>query len=751
VDRARVALIVALLAAVVGCSDSGALDLTHWQLSGEVVSKPGAVELPAHLDLRDEAGAYQLSTTVELPAELRDRSLKLIVNQLPAVAELTVNGTTLRGFAPQGTRYRTRGPVEWEIPAQLTSRGVVELTIGVRHRWTQSAWWDAAPQLLRGDATSTSATLVHGFNLYVAFAALICLVQLGLTALAIYIANRRHPVYLWLALQNLLAAYFPAFVLGVTQPLFGIYDAPVLAVILIAAITASLWFTHAFFELARPPSRWWLLLSAGGIVVAVICHDPFIATWATGRVTIGILTVLLAYQLTVSTRLALRHTDRWMARFLWISWIVLALSMPSELTHWLGLGSFSSGASLPSLGLLVFSFGMSLQLSRRHFLALEREAEHRKVADERLDALQHLNQELRRQVADRSTQLLTGLALAGTDATHDKRLAIGDLVHERYEIVGELGRGGMGIVYEVVRRADGQHFALKVTNEVTGVALARLAREALVASRIDHPNVVGIVDVDVSASGVLYIVMELVPGRPLRAFADRFADATWTFDILAQLASGLAALHTAGIVHRDLKPANVIVISQPDGTSLLKIVDFGVSRPLPGFEHTPAETFEPEPEQRAPADLTLKDRPTSETVKLGVLRPRGAPFGVTRAGALVGTPAYIAPEVLKGDHNLSTAADVFSFGVIAWEVLADAPPFDKPLVQYFLDGSPLPSAPSLATRWTGDAGVIALIDRCLAMDPAERPSATELAEALTGYFGRQRTRGRLPDRPVNDV
>ncbi|HEY5951092.1 MAG TPA: protein kinase [Kofleriaceae bacterium] len=736
----RVGCLVALLTWIVGCSDNRAVEIARWRISGDVARGSGSVSLPAHLDVRDEVGTYELSTTVELPARMRSKSLHLVINELPAVAELSVNGTMLPSIAPQGTRYRTRGPLEWEIPAQLATGDTLELAIHVRHGWTQSAWWDAVPQLLLADEVPASTTLVHSFNLYVAFAALICLVQLALTGLAIYMANRRHPVYLWLALQNLLAAYFPAFVLGFTQPIFGVYDAPILGATLIGAITASLWFTHAFFDLARP-SRWWLVLGAVGVCVAAVCSGPFVATRVTGTITVSIVGVLLAYQLIVSTRLAMRHSDRWMARFLWVSWILLALSVPSEATHWLGFGSLASGASTPSLGLLMFSFGMSLQLSRRHFLALEREAELRQVADDRLGALQHLNQELRRQVADRSTQLLTGLALAGTDATHDKGLAIGDRVHQRYEVVAELGRGGMGTVYEVLRLADRQHFALKVTNEVSGVALARLAREALVASRIDHANVVGIVDVDVSASGVLYIVMELVPGRSLRAFASQFGDPSWTLDILAQLASGLAALHAAGIVHRDLKPANLLVITRADGDPLLKIVDFGVSRPLRGFEHAPDHALEVEDREQASAKS--ENAQTTATVRIGIPRKVASPpFGVTRGDAVVGTPAYIAPEVLQGDRNLSTSADVFSFGIIAWEVLADAQPFPKPLIQCLLDDGRLPPAASLATKWTGDPEVVSLIDRCVTAEPTARPTAAELAEVLT------RARQRLAESPV---
>jgi hypothetical protein len=720
-----IVLVVLLLTA---CSDHEGIELRSWQLSGPLVTESSSVTLPDHLDLPDTPGTYRLSTRVVLPPALRDRPLKLVILELHAVAQLSVDGSTLKASAPQGTRYRTRGPLEWAIPAQRATGNEIELALDVQHRWTQSAWWDGVPVLLAATSDWTAATLVDTFNLYVAFAALILLAQLALTGLAIYTIDRRRPVYLWLAIQTTAALYFPAFTLGITQPLFGIYDTPVLAVALMGAITATLWFTHEMFELP-PPSRWWLALFGLGVVVAVIFRDPFSATRITGLVTICILAVLLTYQLAISTRLAISHVDRWMARFLLVSWLLLVVLLPPDIMHWLGFGSVAAGASLASLGLLLFSCGLSLQFSRRHFLAIEQEAEQRKVADERLAEVQQLNQELRRQIADRSMHLLTGLALARGEESQDVTLAPGDRIHDRYEIVAELGRGGMGVVYEVLRISDRRRFALKVTHEANGTALARLAREALVASRVDHPNVVGIVDVDVSATGVLYIVMELVEGKAVRAFSERFGDTRWALDMLSQLAAGLEALHSAGVVHRDLKPANLLVVTDPDGGERLKIADFGVSRPLPSIERINADA---EHADAAPAPAATNEPLTSDTMRDVPFRRRKAPTGgVTRTGALVGTPAYIAPEVLQGRATLATSADMFAFGVIAWELLTGDRPFEKPLHEYLLDEGHVPVAPSLASAWGGDRAVIELVDRCLAHDTKLRPTAAELVRAFT--------------------
>ncbi len=762
VVRAPAALGVMLAVALVGCAgDRDAVEVRAWSLRGEVARAPGEVTLPAHLPLVDRAGSYQLVSEVEVPPAWRGQALRLIVTDLPAVAALAVDGVRAPTELPPGTRYRTRGPVTWAIPASATADGALRLELDVEHRWTQSGWWETAPLLVSADGTPASALGVTAFNLYVAIAAAIALAQLGLTGFAVYLVDRRRRAYLWLGVQNLTAAYYPLFVLGVTQMAFGVYDVPVLAASLTIAITASLWFTREFFE-QPPPSRAWLVLGAGAVAAAVAFRDPFEATPYLGPITMALLCVLIGYQLVVCARLAFRHPDRLTARFQLASWILLAVCMPPDLMHWLGLGSPLGGARPASAGLLLFTLCLSLLLSRRHILALQQEAEHRDAAIAGRAQLEQLNLELRRQIQDRSTQLFAALAIAGGKSSAAPELRAGEQVQGRYEVIRELGRGGMGVVYEVRRLADAQRFALKLTHELHGTALARLAREALIASRIQHPNVVGVVDVDVSQSGFLYVVMELVDGTSLKDLATRHhGDAAWALPILAQVASGLAALHAAGVVHRDLKPANLLLTRGP-GAAQVKITDFGVSRPLPGGaldddSHSSearvaaAVVFDGEDTAQEPLAAAgqrgrgLDDdaarfgaEPTGDTMGLGAfgVAPRAVTVGLTRTGFLVGTPAYIAPEVADGQGRVATAADMFAFGVIAWELLTGAKPFERAPVLSLLGGRTPAPIPSLAQRWQGAPEVIALIDRCLSFEPAIRPTADAASRALAGYRAR---------------
>src|SRR5262249_37004924 len=125
------------------------------------------------------------------------------------------------------------------------------------------------------------------------------------------------------------------------------------------------------------------------------------------------------------------------------------------------------------------------------------------------------------------------------------------------------------------------------------------AREAQMASTVAHPNVVGIIDVDVASSGFLYLVMELVDGEPLHHYRERFGDPGWAVPVLRQIASGLAALHAAGVVHRDLKPGNVLV-SGAEVRPQVKISDFGIALHPESEVSTVAGPALPRP---SPADL----------------------------------------------------------------------------------------------------------------------------------------------------
>jgi serine/threonine-protein kinase len=254
-----------------------------------------------------------------------------------------------------------------------------------------------------------------------------------------------------------------------------------------------------------------------------------------------------------------------------------------------------------------------------------------------------------------------------------------------------------------------------------------MAREAQMASTVAHGNVVGIVDVDVAASGFLFLVMELVEGEPLVAHRHRFGDPAWALPVLAQLADGLAALHKAGVVHRDLKPGNVLLTG-----ATVKISDFGIA--LQADEAAPVGDTTASLLAGAPLDATGllggdAPEPGGPTAVLRGLPGTSSPL--TRTGLLPGTPAYIAPELAGGRAHVSPATDVFAFGVIAHELLTGEKPFAEPPILSLLDGRPVPAPHPLSRGWPGCPPELArLFDACLALAPAERPSASALARAL---------------------
>jgi serine/threonine protein kinase len=248
----------------------------------------------------------------------------------------------------------------------------------------------------------------------------------------------------------------------------------------------------------------------------------------------------------------------------------------------------------------------------------------------------------------------------------------------------------MGAVYEVVRNTDGETFALKViTGRVSRTDAVRFAREAEIGARVRHPNLVSIVDVGIAESGAPFLVMELSRGGSLEECRGRFGDVTWAVPLLRQIARGLAALHDVGIVHRDLKPANVLL---SDGTAspLARISDFGISR----FD---------------------------EAVDAGARTAAAA----TATGSILGTPLYMAPEMARGGSPVA-AADVYAFGIVAYEMLTGRPPFAMPPVLLAMAGQPVPPPSEL----DHPAGAVVLA--CLRDAPQERPTIREVIAPLEG-------------------
>ncbi len=222
-------------------------------------------------------------------------------------------------------------------------------------------------------------------------------------------------------------------------------------------------------------------------------------------------------------------------------------------------------------------------------------------------------------------------------------LVPGALLGGTYRIVGRVGFGGMGEVYEAAHTRLGGRYAVKVLHpEVSQFreALDRFKREALITSELRHPNIVQIVDFNSLENGSPYLVMEFVEGRELSgliASQGALAPAR-VLNIVRQTASALSAAHARGIVHRDLKPQNIIVGpgAGEDSEEMVKVLDFGLCK--------------------------LLDTPLSGSNTLG--------------GALLGTPGYMSPEQIRGQAaEVDARADEFALGCMTYEMLTGRRPF----------------------------------------------------------------------------
>jgi tetratricopeptide (TPR) repeat protein len=274
----------------------------------------------------------------------------------------------------------------------------------------------------------------------------------------------------------------------------------------------------------------------------------------------------------------------------------------------------------------------------------------------------------------------------------------------QYEVGAVVGAGGMGIVCRARDTRLGRTVALKFLPPHLGRdpgAAAGLLREARAASALEHPNIATIYEVGEFGEGGVFLAMAWCPGETLRRKlgADRLA-VTDAVAIAVQIADALAAAHRAGIVHRDVKPANIIVGN--DG--VVKLVDFGIARPA-GVE-------------------------------------------LTRGSGTFGTVAYMSPEQTRGGPP-DARTDVWSLGVVLYEMLAARPPFrggdEAVLIHAIRNDEPEPIAD---VRDDVSAALAALVTRCLDKDPARRGDAAAVAAALRriaagGTGGAWRTAPRL--------
>jgi serine/threonine protein kinase len=266
----------------------------------------------------------------------------------------------------------------------------------------------------------------------------------------------------------------------------------------------------------------------------------------------------------------------------------------------------------------------------------------------------------------------------------------------RYRIEREIGRGGMARVYLAHDIKHARDVAVKVIRPDLAASLGRerFLREIAIAARLRHPNIVPLYDSG-DADGLLYFVMPFESGASLRARLDHAGVVAVgeRLSVLRDVARALAYAHEQGVVHRDVKPDNVMLSG---GAAV--VTDFGIAKAI--------------------------------TVAQGA----ASPATLTQSGMGVGTPAYMAPEQALGDPSTDHRADIYSFGCLAYELFAGNPPFhgvaSHQIISAHITTKPVPIAEASSNV---PVAIAALITRCLAKNPADRPqNASELLLELEG-------------------
>lgn len=235
-----------------------------------------------------------------------------------------------------------------------------------------------------------------------------------------------------------------------------------------------------------------------------------------------------------------------------------------------------------------------------------------------------------------------GLRLEGAEEQHSVRVEPrpGDIIADKYKVEALIGSGSMGSVFAARNLGTGKRVALKwlLSERATdNEHIARFHREARMAGRIDHPNVVTIYDVGRHGPST-FLVMELLNGQPLRELMNHGPlPVVEAIQILMPALRGIAAAHAEGVIHRDLKPDNIFLCKAPDGTPReSKVLDFGISK-------------------------------LADEIREGL--------SVTQTGTVIGTPYYLSPEQVRGVRDIDHRIDVYAMGVILYEMLARRPPF----------------------------------------------------------------------------
>ncbi|MBX3205704.1 MAG: serine/threonine protein kinase [Labilithrix sp.] len=275
----------------------------------------------------------------------------------------------------------------------------------------------------------------------------------------------------------------------------------------------------------------------------------------------------------------------------------------------------------------------------------------------------------------------------------------GTVIDNRYQLEAVVGNGTMGAVVAARHLALDRRVAIKFLRpERAGdpTALDRFLQEASAASRIRSDHVVRVHDVGATERGIPFMAMELLDGIDLEKLAARGPlSIQLAADCVLQAAEALAEAHVAGIIHRDIKPSNLFLTQRPDGSLLVKVLDFGISKLAP---------------------------------------ERGGDPSLTATQAVIGSPAYMAPEQIRTSKYVTGKVDVWALGVVLFEILTTRLPFDGDTVGSVLAAvTMLPPAPLRALRPDAPERVEAAVLACLEKDPAARATLGDLAVLLRPF------------------
>jgi serine/threonine protein kinase len=275
------------------------------------------------------------------------------------------------------------------------------------------------------------------------------------------------------------------------------------------------------------------------------------------------------------------------------------------------------------------------------------------------------------------------------------------LLDEKWIVEREIASGGMGRIFRARSAKDGRVVALKTIHEALtsdSMIVRRFEREARAIAALRSKHVVAILEVDRLPSGAPYLVMEYLEGKDLETIRQErsvlaIADVVrWSLEAC----EGIAEAHRAGIIHRDLKPQNLFLANQPDGPPIVKVLDFGLAKALPGG--------------KLPA--------SSDTA--------------TATGSVMGTPFFMSPEQIRALPSIDHRTDIWSFGATLFELLTGRTPFNAPNL-HLLRARILREDPTPLRKLRPEASLelAEIVDRCLRRAPEERfSSVDEVADAL---------------------